>query len=96
MNKIVRASIPRFTDSIKPHKSFRAEHVSASSLDPFPAIRTKFKIRGDWLATPEAMLRWFVLEIIRLHSPGFVKNSATPTAFQEALSPLNRNERDEE
>jgi len=48
------------------------------------------------VAATGAMLKWFVLETSRLRSTGFIKNPFTAAAFQETLSPLDRNERDEE
>jgi hypothetical protein len=65
------------------------------SGDSLPAIRTISKARRDRLAALGAGLGGTELDGAHLGMSGFIEDPAAAGAFQEGLSPLNRDQRDE-
>ena len=63
--------------------------------DSLPAIRTISEARRDWLAALGAGLGRTELDGAHLGMPGFIEDAAAAAAFNEGLSPLNRDQRDE-
>ncbi len=65
------------------------------SRDPFPALGAEIEPRGYLPAAAQAS--WtFGLETIRLTPARLIKDSSTPGALQKPLSPLDRDDGDEE
>ena len=59
------------------------------------AIRAIPEARRDWLAALGAGLGRTELDGAHLGMPGFIEDAAAAAAFNEGLSPLNRDQRDE-